>query len=146
MPHSQATGYTVRDLIAWQEAMKVAEMVYRVTRSFPSDERFGLISQCRRAAVSIAANIAEGHGRHSGAFFMQFLRIAQGSALELETELELASRLGYFNAETWAEIHAELDHTSRLIMNLARAVARRQSRRGRVQRPTSNVQPPSTPS
>ena len=98
MPRSQPGGYTVRDLIAWQKAMKVAEMAYRVTRAFPSDEQFGLIAQCRRASVSIAANIAEGHGRHGGASFVQFLRIAQGSALELETELQLASRLGYVDA------------------------------------------------
>jgi four helix bundle protein len=146
MPRSQPGGYTVRDLIAWQKAMKVAEMVYRVTRGFPTDERFGLISQCRRASVSIAANIAEGHGRHGGASFVQFLRIAQGSALELETEMELAARLGYIDAETWSQIRAELDHTSRLLMNLTRAVARRAAEVGRVQRPTSNVPPPATPS
>ncbi|HWH53498.1 MAG TPA: four helix bundle protein [Gemmatimonadaceae bacterium] len=81
---------SVRDLIVWQKAMAIAEQVYAVTHQFPPDERFGLVAQCRRAAVSIAANIAEGHGRRSTAFFIHFLRIARGSVSELDTELELA--------------------------------------------------------
>lgn len=123
MEQSTAAGHTLRDLRAWQKAMEVAEQVYRITRVFPRDERFGLTGQCRRAAVSIAANIAEGHGRESPPYFVQSLRVAQGSAAELDTELELASRFGYLDTESWASIHERLDHEIRLIAKLRRAIA-----------------------
>ena len=83
-----------RDLIVWQRAMDVTESVYRLTSDYPRDEQFGLTSQTRRAATSIAANIAEGHGRGTRAAYANFLRIARGSLRELETHLLLASRLG----------------------------------------------------
>jgi four helix bundle protein len=83
-----------RDLRIWQEAMALAERCYALTREFPREEMFGQTSQIRRAAVSVAANIAEGHGREAGASFVQFLRIAQGSLKELETHLVLSSRVG----------------------------------------------------
>ena len=82
-----------KDLHVWQEAMALAESCYRVTRKFPKDELFGLTSQIRRAASSIAANIAEGHGRESTGSFIQFLRIAQGSLKEVETHLILSSKI-----------------------------------------------------
>jgi len=83
-----------RDLRIWQDTMALAELCYRVTRSFPKDELFGLVSQIRRAAVSIPANIAEGHGRENTQSFIQYLRIAQGSLKELETHLLIAERVG----------------------------------------------------
>jgi four helix bundle protein len=83
-----------RDLRVWQEAMTLAESCYRTTRGFPKDELFGLTSQTRRAAASIAANIAEGHGRENTGSFVQYLRIAQGSLKELETHLLLSERIG----------------------------------------------------
>lgn len=82
-----------RDLRVWEEAMQLAEMCYRHTRNFPSDERFGLTAQIRRAAASIPANIAEGYGREQTGSYMQFLRIAQGSCKEVETHLLLAERV-----------------------------------------------------
>ena len=124
MKPTTAPGHTLRDLVAWQKAMDIAEEVYRLTRSFPPEERFGLLIQYRRAATSIAANIAEGHGRESRPYFGQFLRIAQGSAVELDTELELSKRLGYLADDAWEEIHERLDHVIRLIAKLRRAVAR----------------------
>ena len=83
-----------RESIAWQKAMDFSVAVYSVTRCFPKDELFGLTSQLRRASVSIASNIAEGQGRTSSGEFLQFLGMARGSALEVETQLELATRLG----------------------------------------------------
>ena len=83
-----------RDLIVWQRAMDVAAATYQLTRHYPSDELFGLTSQSRRAAASIAANIAEGYGRASKQAYINFLRIAQGSLKELETHLLLAERVG----------------------------------------------------
>jgi len=82
-----------RDLKVWQDAMVIAERAYRLTARFPKEEVYGMTSQIRRAAVSVAANIAEGHGRDHSGSFVQFLRIAQGSLKELETHLLLALRV-----------------------------------------------------
>lgn len=82
-----------RDLKVWQRAMTLAEACYLHTRSFPRDEMFGLTSQIRRAATSIAANIAEGYGREQTGLFIQFLRVSQGSLKELETHLLIAQRV-----------------------------------------------------
>ena len=83
-----------RDLRVWQDSMALAESCYRLTRGFPREEAFGLSSQIRRAAASVPANIAEGHGREHTRTFVQYLRIAQGSLKELETHLLLAERVG----------------------------------------------------
>ena len=83
-----------QDLRVWQEAMSLAETIYRLTKRFPRDELFGLTSQMRRASVSIPANIAEGYGRESTGSYVQFLRVAQGSLKELETHALLANRVG----------------------------------------------------
>jgi four helix bundle protein len=88
-----ATIRSYRDLRVWQEAMTLAELCYRETADFPRDEMFGLTAQIRRAAVSIAANVAEGWGRESTKSFVQFLRVSQGSCKELETHLILAQRV-----------------------------------------------------
>jgi four helix bundle protein len=87
-------GFSFRDLIAWQQAMKLCMTIYALTACFPPEERFGLSGQMRRAAVSIASNIAEGHARPTRGF-VQFLMIARGSHAELETQLEIARGLGF---------------------------------------------------
>jgi four helix bundle protein len=84
-----------RNLIAWQKAIDFVTEVYRATRSFPNEEKFGLASQLRRAAVSIPSNIAEGQGRLSRGEFRQFLGQAKGSICEVETQLIIAQNLGY---------------------------------------------------
>jgi four helix bundle protein len=81
------------DLIVWQRAIELTVVIYRLTRSFPKDELYGLTSQMRRASVSIASNIAEGRGRLNPAEFRQFLGIAQGSIFELKTQLTVARKL-----------------------------------------------------
>ena len=83
-----------RDLIVWQQAMDLATSVYRLSRSWPKEEVYGLSAQVRRAAVSVCANIAEGYGRENRGSYLQFLRIAQGSLKEVETHLEIARRIG----------------------------------------------------
>jgi four helix bundle protein len=88
------TFQSYRDLVVWQTAMALAEDCYRLTSAFPREEMFGLTSQVRRAAASIPANIAEGHGRESTGSFIQSLRVAQGSTKEVETHLLLAARVG----------------------------------------------------
>jgi four helix bundle protein len=92
--HNQAMrGY--RDLRAWQHAMGLVTEIYRATRSFPKDEIYGLVSQLRRAAVSIPSNLAEGHGRNSRNEFRQFIGHARGSVSEVETQIGIAKNLGY---------------------------------------------------
>ena len=92
-PYGTITSY--QDLIVWQRSMNVAVMTYEFTANLPSDERFGLISQMRRASASMPSNIAEGWGRgtSSDRQFLSFLRIARGSLYELETQIELSKRL-----------------------------------------------------
>jgi four helix bundle protein len=87
-----------RDLVVWQRAIQFACEVYRLTKPFPSDERFGLTSQIRRAAVSVSSNIAEGHARQ-GNEFVHFLSIARGSLAEVESQLLLAVELGFLNSD-----------------------------------------------
>ena len=84
-----------RDSIAWQRAMDLSHEIYQVTRMFPKEEIFGLTNQLRRASVSIASNIAEGQGRLTQEEFLHFLGMARGSALEVETQLEIAKREGF---------------------------------------------------
>jgi four helix bundle protein len=105
---SQIRSY--RDLIAWQRAMALAEMTYHQTRALPRDERVGLQSQMRRAAVSIPSNIAEGYARQSKRDYLCFLRTARGSVAELSTQLELAERLGLVkHSQRLLETAAEVD-------------------------------------
>jgi four helix bundle protein len=84
-----------RDLKVWQRAVEMALAIYRLTTGFPKEELFGLTSQIRRAGVSVASNIAEGYGRGSKGEYRQFLAMARGSNLELQTQLYLATELGY---------------------------------------------------
>jgi four helix bundle protein len=88
-----------RDLIVWQRSVGLAVAVYELTREFPKEEIYGLTSQLRRAAVSIASNIAEGHGRNTAGEFRQFLGVARGSNFEVQTQLVLSRRLKYGSAE-----------------------------------------------
>ena len=87
------------DLIAWQEAMNLVEIVYRETDGFPQKEIFGLTAQIRRAAISIVSNISEGAARNSRKEFAQFVGISCGSLAELETQLALCLRLGYLGKD-----------------------------------------------
>jgi four helix bundle protein len=84
-----------RDLIVWQRGMELVELVYAFTRDFPADERFRLVNQATRAAVAIPANLAEGHARGTRREYAQFVAIARGSLMELETYVMIAQRLGY---------------------------------------------------
>jgi four helix bundle protein len=88
-----------RDLRVWQLAMEVVELVYRLTRSFPRSEVYGLSSQIQRAAVSVPSKIAEGHTREHTKVYLQHLSIAQASLAELETQLEIAIRLKYASTQ-----------------------------------------------
>ncbi|MFO0969858.1 MAG: four helix bundle protein [Gemmataceae bacterium] len=105
-----------KELIVWQKAVALVTEVYRVTSGFPQDERFGLTSQMRRAAVSIPSNIAEGQGRLTKGEFRQCLGYAKGSLLELETQLLISQNLGFLRDEEAPYGH--LSEVARLLNGL----------------------------
>jgi four helix bundle protein len=109
-------------LDVWNKAIDFVMAVYQATESFPKEERFGLTSQIRRAAVSIPANIAEGAARDSQKEFAYFLSNAQGSASELETELLIARRLGYLTDQNYTAMRADLDGIGRMIFGLSKSI------------------------
>jgi four helix bundle protein len=107
-----------KDLIVWQKSMDLTESVYRISEKLPSKENYGLISQMRRAAVSIPSNIAEGYGRQSTGSYAQFLSIARGSLLELETQIELCIRLKYINQIDSEKIINDIIEISKMLTTL----------------------------
>ena len=109
-------------LDVWQQSMKLAKAIYVTTTNFPSEEKFGLVSQMRRAAVSIPCNIAEGAARQGKKEFRNFLSIAQGSLSELDTQLELAVMLDYLSRENHLEIGAQLLRIDKMLTGLIRKV------------------------
>ena len=115
-----------RDPLLWQQAMDLAVLCCSLTRPFPREEMFGLTSQIRRAAASIAANIAEGHWRENSGAFVQSLRIAQGSLKETETHLLLSERVGLVPKEQLAAAMKSCDEIGRMLRSLIRAVQEKQ--------------------
>jgi four helix bundle protein len=109
-------GY--RDLRAWQQAMALVTEIYRITRAFPKEELYGLVSQIRRAAVSIPSNLAEGHGRNSRNEFRQFIGQARGSLSEVETQLEISRNLGYVKADVADALMAQADAVGKMLTGL----------------------------
>jgi four helix bundle protein len=123
---SSVNGF--EDLVVWQRAMLLVREIYGITRSFPSDERFGLTSQLRRAAVSIPSNIAEGHERRSTADYIRFVSIAEGSLAEARTQLLIARDLGYCSDSHIEPTMRELDEIRRMLNALRRSLHERQTR------------------
>jgi four helix bundle protein len=117
-----ASIQSYRDLVAWQRAFELGLAVYRLTEAMPAHERFGLISQLRRGAVSLASNIAEGYGRGTTQDYARFLRVARGCLYELETQIQFAIRLGYVEAAECEPIQSQLDECGRVLAGLIRSV------------------------
>jgi four helix bundle protein len=111
-----------RDLKVWAKAHALALSCYAVTKPFPREEIFGLVSQIRRAGSSIPANIAEGCGRRGNAELHRFLQIAMGSANELEYHLLLSRDLGYINPERHQEMQSQVEEVKRMLASLIRKV------------------------
>lgn len=107
-----------RDLQVWKASMDFAVAIYRASMAFPQTERFALANQMQRAAVSIPSNIAEGHARQSTADFLHFLSIAKGSLAEIETQLELSSRLGYIEPAPLQEVLQQATSIGRMLSAL----------------------------
>lgn len=116
------------DLDVWKLSLDWAESVYRCSALWPTDERFGLISQVRRSAVSVAANIAEGAGRKSTGEFIQFIGVARGSLAEAETHLMIAGRLGYSTSDQLASALSDVDRIGRMLSALSTSLKQRQQR------------------
>lgn len=111
-----------RDLLVWEKAHRLTLSAYKLTATFPKEERYGLTSQIRRCAVSIGTNIAEGCGKRGNGEFQRFLNIATGSASELEYEFLLARDLGFVRAEEYSELEHQVTEVKRMLAALIRKV------------------------
>jgi four helix bundle protein len=116
------TMFNYEKLEVWHEAIDFADLVYSVTRSFPAEERFGLTSQMRRAAVSISSNIAEGSSRSSRSNFARFVEIATGSVFEFVSQATLSKRQGYLDESKYALLYAGAEKQSRMLSGLRRSL------------------------
>lgn len=109
---------TFKDLLAWQKSLTLAKKVYQVTGNFPTEERFGLVNQMRRCAVSIPSNIAEGYGRGSDKELLRFLYVALGSSNELETQLILSLELSFMKEEDSRMLQGLNTEVNKMILSL----------------------------
>ncbi len=108
-------------------ALRLADLVYQLTKGFPPDERFGLVAQMRRAAVSVGSNIAEGCGRSTDRAFVNFIENALGSVLELDYQAQVAMRLGHGDAVLILKLRAAADQLKRMLASLSAAIRRKTS-------------------
>ena len=113
---------TYKELKVWQKSYQLCLAVYKVTKKFPQDEKYGMISQMRRAALSIPSNIAEGYGRKTTLDYIRFLYIAYGSTCELETQLLLSSDLGYLKKENISEFQNSIGEIERMLKALIKSL------------------------
>lgn len=111
-----------KDLKVWQKSMSLVTDIYSISANFPSNEMYGLTSQIRRAACSIALNIAEGYGRESLKNYIQFLRVSRGSLLELETCLQIAINLNYSNKITISGILEKIEEIHKMLNALIKSL------------------------
>ena len=116
-----------RDLKVWQKSMDLTVRTYEVTKGFPSEERYELTSQMRRAAASVPANIAEGRERRSTEEFLQFLGVARGSLAELKTFLTLSERLGLLQSETGNSLLGESSEINRMLESMMLSLSKGRS-------------------
>jgi four helix bundle protein len=114
-----------RELTVWQKSVDFTTHIYRLTEKFPKAEIYGLTSQMRRAAISIASNIAEGAARRTSKEFIQFLTIARGSISEIDTHLEIVGRLGYVSPQNLDALDASLTELDRMLSGLVNNIRRR---------------------
>jgi four helix bundle protein len=111
-----------RNLIVWQKSVALVTDIYTLTKSFPQEEKFGIVSQLNRASVSIPSNIAEGWGRKSSKNYLQFLRISRGSLMETETLLEISKNLNYINDSEFKVISDNIEEVSKILQGLIKSI------------------------
>jgi four helix bundle protein len=111
-------GSSYRDLTVWQRSIELSVAIYDLTRKFPTEDLYGLTSQLRRAAVSVASNIAEGYGRASRPDFRRFVAIARGSVLEFQTQLIIAGRLGFATESRTRPVQRLTEETAKMLWAL----------------------------
>jgi len=116
---------TFKDLIVWQKSYTLVIEVYKATKLFPSEEKYGLVSQIRRASVSITSNIAEGYARRYLKQYIQFLYVAYGSGAELETQLMLAKDLGYLKEDKFRNLIERFYEVERMLMALIKSLEKK---------------------
>ena len=116
-----------KDLLVWQKSLALVKLIYELTRSFPQDERFGLVTQMRRAAVSVPSNIAEGQSRHTSGEFIQFISHPEGSLAELDTQVLIAIELGFCTQCQADGILSLIDESQRMLNGLRQKLATRHS-------------------
>ena len=107
-----------KELLVWKKSIELVTEIYEITSVFPSEEKFGLVSQIRRAAVSIPSNIAEGNARRSSADYIQFLKIARGSGAEVETQIIISKNLGFMNDVKCEELTLKITEIMKMINGL----------------------------
>lgn len=117
---ARPTSY--RDLIVWQKAMALARQAYAITESLPKREAYGLADQMRRSSVSVASNVAEGHGRLTDWQFRHFLGNARGSLYEMQTQMELAIDLGYVDKQKGHELMEQGGEVARILNGLLKSL------------------------
>lgn len=118
----KASIRSYKDLLVWQKGIRLVKTVYQLTQHFPDSERFGLVSQMRRAAVSIPSNIAEGQARHTPREFVNFLSHAEGSVAELETQVIVAIELGFCTQASTREITDLTTELSKMLDSLRKRI------------------------
>lgn len=115
--------HNFKELKVWRSGIEICKEIFQLTKSFPNEEKFGLMSQMNRCAVSIPSNIAEGCGRKSNKEFYQFLNIALGSSFELETQLIIAGEFGYITPDTLNNKSALITDIQKMIYGLQKSFA-----------------------
>jgi four helix bundle protein len=118
-----------KDLVVWQKSIALVKQVYQVTRTFPADEKFGLVSQMRRAAVSVPSNIAEGHARNTTGEFIQFISHAEGSLAELETQVILSVELKFCSETNVQPLNDQIEEIQKMTNALRRSLVQRRARK-----------------
>src|SRR5439155_15717925 len=122
-------GY--RDLLVWQDSMDLVVAIYRITATFPKEERYSLVDQLRRAAVSVPSNVAEGHGRSRTGDYLRHLSVSVGSLSEVETQVQIARRLEYITEDDQRQLLDSCNAIAKMLGGLIRSLRRRlESRAG----------------
>jgi four helix bundle protein len=111
-----------KDLIVWQKSITLVTDIYLLTKSFPSEEKYGIVSQMNRAAVSVPSNIAEGWGRESSKSYLQFLKVSRGSLMEVETLLVIAKNLNFIIEKEYKLISENIEEVAKILQGLIKSI------------------------